>query len=218
VSSSRRIGVLVSGRGSNLQALLDAAKAGTLGGEIVVVVCNIPGAYALERAAKAGVPSAVVDHKQYKDRASFDAALVAALKSARVDLVCLAGFMRIVGKTFLDAFPGAVLNIHPSLLPSFPGLHAHRQALEAGVKITGVTVHFVDAGTDSGPIVIQAAIPVLPGDDEDSLGDRVLEAEHRIYPWAVHAVATGKARIEERRVVVDGADADRAAKLFNPRP
>ena len=213
-SDPARIGVLVSGRGSNLQALLDAKDLG--GATVAVVVSNIAGAFALERAAKARVPHEVVDHTKFAKRAEFDAALIAALKKHGVNLVCLAGFMRIIGKDFLEAFPGRVLNIHPSLLPAFPGLHAHRQAIVAGVKISGATVHFVDSGTDTGPIVLQAAVPVLAGDDEDTLGDRIVEAEHRIYPEAVRLVASGRVKIDGRTVVIDGAPRDPRAKLFNP--
>ncbi len=213
-SDPARIGVLVSGRGSNLQALLDAKDLG--GAKVAVVVSNVAGAFALERATKAGVPHEVVDHTKFAKRAEFDAALIAALKKHGVNLVCLAGFMRIIGKDFLEAFPGRVLNIHPSLLPAFPGLHAHRQAIVEGVKISGATVHFVDSGTDTGPIILQAAVPVLAGDDEDTLGDRIVEAEHVIYPEAVRLVASGRVRIEGRTVVLDGAPRDTAARLFNP--
>lgn len=212
-----RVGVLVSGRGSNLQSLLDAAKANALGGaEIVCVISNIAGAYALERAAAAGVAAETVEHKAFPNRAAFEARIVERLRAHRVELVCLAGFMRIVGSTFLDAFPGRVLNIHPSLLPSFPGLHAQRQAIDAGVRFSGCTIHFVDAGTDSGPIVMQAVVPVLSGDDEDRLAKRILVAEHRIYPEALRLVASGKVRVEGRQVVVDGAPAADEAPRFNP--
>lgn len=209
-----RIGVLVSGRGSNLQALLDA----DLGdGEIVVVVSNIPGVFALERARKAGVATEVLEHKKFADRAAFDRALVDLLRAHRVDLVCLAGFFRILTPVFLDAFPQRVLNIHPSLLPSFPGMHGARQAVEHGARWSGCTVHFVDPGTDSGPIVVQAVVPVLPDDDEAKLSARILEAEHRIYPEAVRLVAAGRVTIEGRRVRIDGYAAPSTEALFNPR-
>ena len=197
--SSSRIAVLASGRGSNLQALIDAK----LGVELLV--CNVPGAFALERAAAAKIPAEIIDHTKFAKRAEFDAAIVAALKKHRIDLVCLAGFMRICGPELLAAYPGRVLNIHPSLLPSFPGLHALGQAIAAGVKISGATVHFVDAGTDTGPILMQAAVPVLPGDDEDSLGDRIVLAEHRLYPEAVRLVTSGRAKLDGRRVHLDGS-------------
>lgn len=212
-----RVGVLCSGRGSNLQSLLDAAKANGLGGaEIAVVVCNIAGAGAIERAKAAGVAVEVVEHKAHADRAAFEGALVEKLKAHRVELVCLAGFMRIVGPVFLAAFPDRVLNIHPSLLPSFPGLHAQKQAIDAGARFSGCTIHFVDSGTDSGPILSQAVVPVLPADTEEALAARILVAEHRIYPDAVKLVASGKITLEGRRVRVSGASAMDEAPRFNP--
>ena len=184
-----RIGVLVSGSGTNLQAILDA----DLGpGKVVLVISNVPGVKALERAEKAGVPARVLPHKQYASREAYDEALVAALKEARVECVALAGFMRIVSRRFLDAFPRRVINIHPSLLPSFPGMHAQRQALQHGVKITGCTVHLVDEGCDTGPILAQSAVPVLPGDDEDKLTARILVEEHKLYPAVLRALAEGR--------------------------
>lgn len=212
-----RVGVLCSGRGSNLQSLLDAANAGALGGaEIVVVACNIAGAGAIDRAKAAGVAVEVVEHKGFADRAAFETALIGRLRAHRVELVCLAGFMRIVGPGFLAAFPDRVLNIHPSLLPSFPGLHAQKQAIDAGVRFSGCTLHFVDSGTDSGPIVLQASVPVLQGDDESALAARILVAEHRIYPEAVRLVASGRVKIENRRVRVDGAQRPDETPRFNP--
>ena len=214
-----RVAVLVSGRGSNLQALLDAGSAGTLGGaEIVLVLSNVEGAYALERAKGAGVATEVLSHKAFAGRAAFDAALVERLRAHRVDLVCLAGFMRIVSPVLLDAFPQRVLNIHPSLLPSFPGIHGARDAVTHGARFSGCTVHFVDAGTDSGPILVQAVVPVLPGDDEAALAARILVAEHRIYPEAVRLVASGKVRVEGRTVHVDGATFPPPAPLVSPLP
>ena len=219
MAQATRVGVLVSGRGSNLQALLDAQAARRLGpAEVVAVVSNVKGALALERAAKAGVATEVVEHGAHHDRASFDGALVAALRKHRVDLVCLAGFMRIIGTSLLEAFPQRVLNIHPSLLPAFPGLHAHRQALDAGVRFSGATVHVVDAGTDTGPILLQAVVPVLPGDDEDRLAARILVAEHRLYPEAVRLIAEGKVSLAGRRVAIAGAEHPREDPLFNPIP
>ena len=209
MSSSSRIGVLASGRGSNLQALVDA----NVGVELLV--CNIPGAFAIERAQKAKIPVEIIDHTKFSKRAEFDAAIVSALKKHRIDLVCLAGFMRICGAPLLEAYPGKILNIHPSLLPSFPGLHALGQAIKAGVKISGATVHFVDAGTDTGPILIQAAVPVLPGDDEDALGDRIVLAEHKIYPEAVRLVTSGRAKLDGRRVLLDGS-LSAQSPLYNP--
>lgn len=209
-----RVGVLVSGRGSNLQALLDAKD---LGAEIAVVVSNVADVFALARAAKSKVATATIPHAGYKDRAAFDAAVLAELRKHRVDLVCLAGFMRIVGPAVLDAFPDRVLNIHPSLLPAFPGLHAHRQVLAAGVRWSGATVHLVDRGTDTGPILLQAVVPVLPGDDEDALAARTLVAEHRIYPEAVRLMAAGRVKIAGRKVTIDGVQSPPEGPIFNPR-
>jgi phosphoribosylglycinamide formyltransferase-1 len=168
--------------------------------EVVSLVVNVPGAGALARAERLGIPAAVVDHRQFPDRASFENAVADVLDARGVEWVCLAGFMRLVSRTLLERFPNRVLNIHPSLLPAFPGLHAVRQALAYGVKVTGCTVHLVDSGTDTGPIVIQAAVPVLEGDDEDRLAARIHSQEHRIYPEAVRLAASGLLRMEGRRV------------------
>jgi phosphoribosylglycinamide formyltransferase-1 len=198
-----RLGVLVSGSGSNLQALLDACAQESFPAEVACVVSNVPTAFALERARKAGVPAVVVDHKAHASKADFEKALLEALSSAGVEWVCLAGFMRLLSADFLAPYAGRVLNIHPSLLPSFPGLHAQRQALERGVKVAGCTVHFVDAGTDTGPIIAQAAVPVLPDDDEQSLSARILTEEHRLYPLAVQLAVTGKVEMDATRTRVD---------------
>ena len=198
-----RLGVLVSGSGSNLQALLDACAQEGFPAEVACVVSNVPTAFALERARKAGVPAVVVDHKAHASKADFEKALLETLRSAGVEWVCLAGFMRLLSADFLDHYAGRVLNIHPSLLPSFPGLHAQRQALERGVKVAGCTVHFVDAGTDTGPIIAQAAVPVLPDDDEPSLSARILTEEHRLYPLAVQLAVTGKVVMDATRTRVD---------------
>jgi phosphoribosylglycinamide formyltransferase-1 len=205
-----RIGVLASGSGSNLQALIDAAGDGRIDGRIAAVVCNIPGARALDRARVAGIPAELLPSKGVADREGYDREVVARLRAHEVDLVCLAGWMRIVTPAFLGAFAGTpgsrgcprVLNIHPALLPSFPGLHAQRQALDYGVRVTGCTVHFVDAGTDTGPVIVQAAVPVLPGDDEASLSARILVEEHRIYPLAVQWFAGGRLSVAGRQVSV----------------
>lgn len=197
-----RLGVLVSGSGSNLQALLDACAHADFPAEVAVVVSNKPEAYALRRAQAAGVATRVLEHKAFASREAFDEALLQTLRQERVDLVCLAGFMRLLGTAFIDAYAGRILNIHPSLLPAFPGLHAQRQALERGVKVAGCTVHFVDSGTDTGPIIAQAAVPVLDGDDEASLGARILVEEHRLYPLAVRLVAEGAVRLEGGRTRV----------------
>lgn len=197
------IGVLISGRGSNLQALIDAGASGKLGGDIAIVVSNVESAAGLVRARKAGLPTAFVDHRG-KTREGFDAEVVAVLKEHGVELVCLAGFMRLLSPVFVQAFPGRILNIHPALLPAFPGLHAQRQALEHGVKVTGATVHLVDEGLDSGAIVAQEAVAVLSQDTEASLASRILEAEHRIYPKAARLLLEGRCRVEGRRVIVEG--------------
>ncbi|MCP3161321.1 phosphoribosylglycinamide formyltransferase [Myxococcus qinghaiensis] len=197
-----RLGVLVSGSGSNLQALLDACAREDFPAEVACVVSNVPTAYALERARAAGVPAVVVDHKAHASKGEFEAALLEALRAAGVEWVCLAGFMRLLSADFLGRFAGKVLNVHPSLLPSFPGLHAQRQALERGVKVAGCTVHFVDAGTDTGPIIGQAAVPVLPDDDEKSLSARILVEEHRLYPLAVRLAVTGQVAMDGMRTRV----------------
>lgn len=199
----KRIGVLVSGRGSNLQALLDAARRGELGGEVAVVVSNVEGALGLERARQAGIPAVFRDHRG-KKREAFDAEIVGILQGHHVDLVCLAGFMRLLSPVFVRAFPGRIVNIHPALLPAFPGLDAQRQAWEHGVKVSGTTVHLVDEGLDSGPIVAQESVPVLSGDTPERLAARILEAEHRLYPRAVRLLLEGRCRVEGRRVIVEG--------------
>jgi phosphoribosylglycinamide formyltransferase-1 len=188
----RTLGVLISGRGSNLQAILDAIRGGKLDARVGVVVSNVEGAPGLERARAAGVPTEVLSHKDYASRERYDEALVERLHAHDVDLVCLAGFMRLLSPVFVRAFRGRILNVHPSLLPSFPGLHAQRQALEHGVKVTGATVHFVDEELDHGPILLQSAVPVLEDDDEESLSARILEQEHRIYPEAIALVLEGQ--------------------------
>ena len=215
--SGARVAVLVSGSGTNLQSLLDAAAGPGYPARIAVVVSNVPGVRALERAEAAGVPTRVLPHQGYPDRAAYDRALVEAVAPFSCTIACLAGFMRLVGPTFLRGFPGGVLNVHPALLPSFPGLHAHRQALEHGVKVTGCTVHLVDEGTDTGPIVAQAAVPVLDGDTEESLQRRIQEQEHRLFPLALGLLAAGRLRIEGRRVhVAGGAPEALGLTLVNP--
>ena len=194
------IGVLISGRGSNLQALIDAGTRGELGGEVAVVVSNVADAPGLERARGAAVPTVVLDHRGRK-REDYDAEVVSILQEHGVELVCLAGFMRLLSPTFVRAFPGRILNIHPALLPAFPGLQAQRQAFEYGVKVSGATVHLVDEGLDSGPIVAQEAVPVRSGDTAESLAVRILEVEHRLYPRAVRLLLEGRSRVEGRRVI-----------------
>jgi phosphoribosylglycinamide formyltransferase-1 len=199
----KRVGVLLSGRGSNLQALLDAAGRGALGGEIAVVVSNVETARGLEHARAAGVPAVFRDHRG-KRREAYDAEIVEILRAHQVDLVCLAGFMRLVSPTFVRAFPGLIVNIHPALLPAFPGLDAQRQAWEHGAKVSGATVHLVDEGLDSGPIVAQEAVTVRSTDTTETLAARILEAEHRLYPRAVRLLLDGRCRVEGRRVIVEG--------------
>jgi phosphoribosylglycinamide formyltransferase 1 len=196
-----RLGVLISGRGSNLQAIIDAIRAGTLHAEIAVVFSNVADAPGLARAAEAGIETRVMSHREHASRAAYDQALARALRDSRVDLVCLAGFMRLLGPGFIDAFPNRILNIHPSLLPAFPGLDAQRQALDHGVKITGATVHLVNAQLDAGPIVMQRPVPVLDDDTVETLAARILVEEHRLYPEAIQHVAGGGWRIDGRRFV-----------------
>jgi phosphoribosylglycinamide formyltransferase-1 len=199
-----RIAVLISGRGSNLQALIDAAVEGRLGGEIGVVVSNRPGVQGLARAEAAGIPAVSIDHRAFASRELFERALVDEFHAYRVSLVCLAGFMRLLGPTFLEAFPRAILNIHPSLLPSFPGVNGAEQALTHGVKIAGATVHLVTGELDGGPIVAQAAVPVQDDDTAESLAARILSEEHRIYPEAVARVLSGDWIVDGRRFVRRG--------------
>jgi phosphoribosylglycinamide formyltransferase 1 len=199
---TKRIGVLLSGRGSNLQALIEAQGRAALGGEIAVVFSNVEQAPGLERARRAGIPAAFRDHRG-RPRDEFDGDVAGILEAHGVELVCLAGYLRLLSAGFIRSFPGRILNVHPALLPAFPGLHAQRQALQYGVKVSGATVHLVDEGLDSGPIVLQEAVPVLAADTEDSLSARILAAEHRIYPRAVRALLAGRCRLEGRRVVVE---------------
>ncbi|HXU73221.1 MAG TPA: phosphoribosylglycinamide formyltransferase [Polyangia bacterium] len=198
-----KVGVLVSGSGTNLQAILDAQRAGGLGpARVAVVLSNVAGVRALERAKAAAVATEVLPHKGYASRQAFDEALVATLRRHDVELVALAGFMRLLTPTFLGAFPGRVMNIHPALLPAFPGVHSQKQALDYGARVTGCTVHFVDDGCDTGPIIAQAAVPVLDDDDVATLTARILVEEHRLYPAAIRAVAEGRVRSEGRRVKI----------------
>jgi len=198
-----RIGVLASGSGSNLQSIIDRCADGSLAATIAVVISNVPGAGALERARKAGIPTSCIDHKKFADRQAFDREVVAALQIAGVDLVVLAGFMRIISDVFLEAYPQQIINIHPALLPAFPGLHVQKKALEYGAKFAGCTVHFVDGGVDTGPIIIQAAVPVLDSDTEATLAAKILKEEHRIYPRAIQLIAEKRLKLVGRRVVVD---------------
>lgn len=196
---TRRIAVLISGRGSNLQALIDAITTGRLDATIAVVIANKADAYGLERARAAGVDTLTVSHREYPTREAFETVLVRELRARDVSLVCLAGFMRLLGGTFLDAFPNAILNVHPSLLPSFPGVDAQRQAWAHGAKVAGATVHFVTGELDGGPIIRQAAVPVHDDDSPETLAARILDEEHRIYPEAVGLVLDGGWAIDGRR-------------------
>jgi phosphoribosylglycinamide formyltransferase 1 len=195
-----RVGVLASGRGSNFQSMVEAAEEGRIPAEIVVLLSDRREAGALAIARAHGIAAEVVEPPEHPGREAHDKTLVDLLEARRVGLVCLAGYMRILGAAFVEHFRGRLLNIHPSLLPAFPGLHAQRQALEHGVGVAGATVHFVDEGTDTGPIVLQAAVPVLPDDTEATLSARILAAEHRIYPEAIRLFAEGRLRVEGRRV------------------
>jgi phosphoribosylglycinamide formyltransferase 1 len=200
----RRTAVLISGRGSNLGALIAAARRSDYPAELVLVVSNTPGAEGLARASKAGIPAQVVDHRAFETKAAFEAALDRALRTAGVELICLAGFMRILSPAFVDAWRDRILNIHPSLLPLHPGLDTHARAIAAGDKDHGATVHLVRAETDQGPIVMQEATPILPGDTPETLAARVLAVEHRIYPLALALLASGQARIVGGCVAFEG--------------
>lgn len=201
MAAPRRLGILISGRGSNMLAIGEAIAAGRLDATIAVVVSSRADAPGLERAAAAGIPTAVVTTRQHGSREACDRAIVDVLRGHGVELVCLAGYMRLITPAFVDAFPNAILNVHPSLLPSFPGLDAQEQAWAHGVKVSGATVHFVTAELDAGPIVLQAAVPVLDDDTADTLSARILVEEHRIYPAAIATVLAGAWRIDGRRVV-----------------
>jgi phosphoribosylglycinamide formyltransferase-1 len=199
-----KVAVLISGRGSNLQALIDAFPPGRNPHvEFVRVISNRPEVQGLQRAAAAGIPTATIDHKAFADRAAFDAALDREIRAAGAELVVLAGFMRLLTEGFIAAWRDRLINIHPALLPSFRGLDTHRRALDEGVKLHGATAHYVRFATDTGPIIAQAAVPVLAGDTPDTLGLRVLKAEHRLYPLALRLIAEGRVRVEGERAVVD---------------
>jgi len=204
--SKLRLGVLASGRGSNLQSIMDAAAAGRIDAEVVVVISNNEGAFALERARKTGIAAEFVDPRGFSSKEDYETMLVGILKRHGVDLVCLAGYMRLVGGVMLEAFPNRIMNIHPALLPSFPGLHGQKQAWEYGVKFSGCTVHFVDEGVDTGPVIIQAVVPVLEDDTVDSLSARILVQEHRIYPEAIRLFAAGRLKINGRKIQVLDAE------------
>jgi phosphoribosylglycinamide formyltransferase-1 len=212
----RRTGVLISGSGTNLQALLDATAGGDSAAEIVLVISNRADAYGLERARRAGVPAAVIEHGRFAERAGFDAAIDRALREAGVELVCLAGFMRRLTEGFVAAWHDKLLNIHPSLLPAFRGLRPHERALEAGVRLSGCTVHLVRAEVDAGPILLQGVVPVRPDDTPATLAARVLEVEHVCYPRALELMASGGLRVEGERVIAADAAAEAARLVLHP--
>ncbi|MGB0747900.1 MAG: phosphoribosylglycinamide formyltransferase [Magnetospiraceae bacterium] len=210
-----RVGVLISGRGSNLQALIDACQDPVYPAQIVRVISNVPEVYGLHRAEAAGIPTAVVDHKAYDGREAFEAAVQEVLLADKVDLVVLAGFMRLVTDSFVRQWHDRLINIHPSLLPAFKGRHIHERVLAAGVRFSGCTVHFVRPAMDEGPIIVQAVVPVLSVDTPDMLAARVLVQEHRVLPYAVQLIAEGRFRVEEEKVVVTAA-ASPSKALQNP--
>lgn len=211
-----RIGALASGGGTNLQAIIDRCQDNSIQAEIVLVICNNPDAGALDRARNAGITALCIDHRQFNEREDFDQAIVKALKDAGADTIVLAGFMRIVTETLLNAFPQRVINIHPALLPAFPGLHVQRKALEYGARFAGCTVHFVDSGVDTGPIIAQAVVPVLDDDTEESLAARILIEEHRIYPHAIQLLAEGRLKVVGRRVIIDSPQPTLQTSIINP--
>ena len=210
-----KIAVLISGRGSNLQSLIDAQARGSLSAEISLVISNIPNATGLERAIRAGIPTKTISHRDFLDRRDFEGAINIALLEAQIELVCLAGFMRLLTDSFVNEWADRLVNIHPSLLPSFKGLNTHERALDAGVRFTGCTVHFVRSEMDNGPVILQAAVPILPDDDADSLAARVLEQEHIIYPLAVDMIASGRILVENGQVKIKDAGLP-DAPLINP--
>ncbi len=210
------IAVLVSGSGTNLQAIIDQIEAKRLDAKIEVVLSNRADAYGLVRAKNHGLATEVLDHKQFPSREAYDQAVVDILRARGVELVVLAGFMRLLSPVFVKAYSNRIMNIHPALLPSFPGLHVQKKAVEHGVRFSGCTVHFVNEGCDEGPIIIQAVVPVFPDDTGETLAARILKQEHRIYPQAIQLYAEGRLRVEGRRVRVDGLVKDNHQVLFQP--
>ncbi len=210
------IGVLISGRGSNLQAIIDGIDRGEVAAQISVVISNEPGAYGLKRAGTHGIPALVVNHRDYENREAFESRLIEILKEYGVELVVLAGFMRVLTPTFLKAFPMRVVNIHPALLPAFPGVGVQEKAADYGVRFSGCTVHFVNEGVDAGPIVAQAVVPVFPTDTGEILADRILKMEHQVFPKVIHWIAEGRVHVEGRRVFVDGAKVDEEIAFIEP--
>ena len=202
--AKENLGILCSGRGSNLQSIIENIESGNINAEIKIVLTDKPNAMALSRASDAGIKAVCVNRKEFETREAFEEALIKELKAANVTLVILAGFMRLLSPLFVRAYEGRIMNIHPALLPSFQGAHAHRDVLAYGVKVSGCTVHFVDEGMDSGPIILQEVVPVLEGDTEETLAARVLKVEHRIYPEAIRLFAEGKLKVEGRKVKILG--------------
>jgi phosphoribosylglycinamide formyltransferase, formyltetrahydrofolate-dependent len=211
-----KLGVLISGSGSNLQSIIDHIEKGSLNAIIKIVISNNPDAYGITRAKKHGLPVLILNHQDFKSREGFDLEIVKALKNSDVQLVVLAGFMRILTPAFLRAFSQRIINIHPALLPAFPGTHVQKQALEYGAKFSGCTVHFVDEGVDTGPIIIQSVLPVYDDDTEETLAARILKEEHRIYPQAIQFYADGKIEIDGRRVKIKSLNKTSIPALHNP--
>lgn len=211
-----KLGVLISGSGSNLQSIIDHIEKGKLKAVIKAVISNNPDAFGLKRAKKHNLPTVILNQKDFKTRDDFDKQLIGILRQNDVELVVMAGFMRIISGAILMAFPHKIMNIHPALLPSFPGLHAQKQAFDYGVKISGCTVHFVDEGVDTGPIIIQGVVPVHDDDTDDTLAERILKEEHRIYPQAIQLYAEGRLTIEGRKVKIKSAFAGNIMPIHNP--
>lgn len=211
-----KLGVLISGSGSNLQSIIDHIENGTLQADIKIVISNNPEAYGIKRAQQHGIPCKILNHRNFPCREDFDYELIRILKIAQVDLIVLAGFMRILTPAVLQAFPQGIINIHPALLPAFPGTHVQRKALDYGVKFSGCTVHFVDENVDAGPIIIQSVVPVLSDDTEESLAARILKEEHRIYPRAIQLIAEKKIVITGRKVQIKDAEKITPTALYNP--
>ncbi len=218
VATSLSLGILVSGSGTNLQAIIDAIECKALSAMIKVVISNRVDAYGLERARQHGLPTVVISHKDFPSREAFEAELVNTLNTYGVTLVVLAGFMRLLSPFFIRSFPQRIMNIHPALLPAFPGTHAQRQALERGVRIAGATVHLVDEEVDHGPIIVQAAVPVYPDDTEETLSARILAQEHRIYPQAIQLYAAGRVVLQGNRVVILNESQSPDSALRSPAP
>ncbi len=208
MSEPLTLGVLASGRGSNFQSIINSIESHSLHAEIAVLITDNPGAYALERAAKHNIETLVIRPRDFTDKNTYYSHIAGELKKRCVELVILAGFMRVVGKALIEKYPNRIMNIHPALLPSFPGLHGQKQAVDYGVKISGCTVHFVDEGVDTGPVIVQAAVPVYHNDTEETLSERILEQEHKIFPHAIKLYSEGKISIEGRKVIIAGSGRD----------